>query len=416
MSKKINYRLYISLLFLALCPAVYQIFRTYLIGSLPDPYTFSIAGQLSWINLLFEILQEGLILPLFYFLNKKDFSNRLKTGLIFTGASYTLLACIICVFVKPMLMFMNVSNDIINVSATYIRLESIANIFGIITSFLLVAMVTLEKSKIMYILTVARVVLSFVCDLLFVSESKISLRLGINGVAYSNIISNIILIMIMICFIKPCLKKEKLNFGWFKELFAIGGISGLESFVRNIAYILMISKMVNMVGEQGTYWQANNFVWTWLLLPILQLGELIKEEVSSNKDNITSYFKLTTAICMIWVLSIPLWKGFLSVMNCDDIDKVFTLLLILLPFYVLFAYQNIFDSIFYGSGKTNYMLFESIVTNTVYYGIAFVLYKINVWTPSLYSIAIMFGIGIAFDSIVSAIAYIIFKKNVIKAD
>ena len=193
-------------------------------------------------------------------------------------------------------------------------------------------------------------------------------------------------------------------------MFAIGGISSLESFVRNIAYILMISKMVNIVGEQGTYWQANNFIWTWLLLPILQLGELIKEEVSSNKDNITSYFQLTTAICVIWILSIPLWKGFLSVINCDDIDKVFTLLLILLPFYVLFAYQNIFDSIFYGSGKTNYMLFESILTNTVYYGIAFVLYKINVWTPSLYSIAIMFGIGIAFDSIVSAIAYIIFKN------
>lgn len=30
----------------------------------------------------------------------------------------------------------------------------------------------------------------------------------------------------------------------------------------------MISRMVNVVGEQGTYWVANNFIWSWLLLPI----------------------------------------------------------------------------------------------------------------------------------------------------
>ena len=46
-----------------------------------------------------------------------------------------------------------------------------------------------------------------------------------------------------------------------KDFFKIGGISGLESFVRNIAYMLMVSRMVNMVGEQGTYWVANNFIW-----------------------------------------------------------------------------------------------------------------------------------------------------------
>lgn len=66
-----------------------------------------------------------------------------------------------------------------------------------------------------------------------------------------------------------------------KEFLKVGGISGLESFVRNIAYMLMISRMVNMVGGQGTYWVANNFIWGWLLLPVLQLGELIKRETAT---------------------------------------------------------------------------------------------------------------------------------------
>ena len=43
--------------------------------------------------------------------------------------------------------------------------------------------------------------------------------------------------------------KEKLSFTWTKGLLKVGGISGAESFVRNVAYMLMISRMVNMVND-----------------------------------------------------------------------------------------------------------------------------------------------------------------------
>ena len=32
---------------------------------------------------------------------------------------------------------------------------------------------------------------------------------------------------------------------------------------------------------------------------------------------------------------------------------------------MLYAFQNVFDSTFYGLGKANYMLFESVVTNNL---------------------------------------------------
>ena len=103
-----------------------------------------------------------------------------------------------------------------------------------------------------------------------------------------------------------------------------------------------------------------------------------------------------------------------SVLQFTDVDKLFELVLVLLGFYVLYAIQNVFDSIFYGLGKTNYMLFESVVTNTIYYGIAFVLYATGVWTPTLIGIALLFGIGNAFDSIVSlgAFAYLLKKEKI----
>jgi Na+-driven multidrug efflux pump len=100
-----------------------------------------------------------------------------------------------------------------------------------------------------------------------------------------------------------------------------------------------------------------------------------------------------------------------DVLLFGDVDKQFELVLLLVPFYVLYALQNVFDSTFYGLGKTNYMLFESVVTNAVYYGIAFVLYVTGVWEPTLIGIALLFGIGNAFDSIVSLVAYAYLLKK-----
>jgi Na+-driven multidrug efflux pump len=250
-----------------------------------------------------------------------------------------------------------------------------------------------------------------------------SLNLGVNGIGYSNIVVNIVLLVISLMLLAKeninVFSKAKLNFAWAKEFIKIGGISGVESLVRNVAYMVMISRMVNVVGEQGTYWVANNFIWGWLLLPVLQLGELIKQEAATDKENVRKnslgYFGLTAITSALWFISIPLWKPFMAnVLQFTEVDKLFQLVLVLVGFYVLYAFQNVFDSIFYGLGKTNYMLFESVVTNTVYYGIAFILYATGMWTPSLIGIALLFGIGNAFDSVVSfgAFAYLLKKEKI----
>ena len=309
---------------------------------------------------------------------------------------------------------MATDTSIIHASADYIRIESIANIFAILTQFVLVALVTLNKSKYIYALTVSRLALCLICDTLLVSSLPISANLGVNGIGYSNIIVNVILLgasLVMLAKEKiMVLSKTKWDFSWSKELVKIGGVSGIESLVRNVAYMVMISRMVNMVGEQGTYWVANNFIWGWLLLPILQLGELIKQEVAIDQENIRrnslGYFGITATISAVWLVTIPLWKPFMKyILNFTDVDKLFNLVLLLVGFYILYAVQNVFDSTFYGLGKTNYMLTESVVTNSVYYGAAFVLYATRLWTPTLTSIALMFGVGNAFDSIVSFAAY-----------
>ena len=421
----INYKLFLALLVLGLVPTIYTTVRVFFLGQLPGEWSFSIAGQLSWVNLLYEILSEAIILPLFYFVgkvkdDKKDFSNRVRTGMLISLGVYALLSAIVLIFAEPMLKLMATDTSIIEASASYIRIESIANIFSILTQFALVALVTVNKSKYIYGLTGARLVLCLVSDTFLVSSLPVSANLGVNGIGYSNIIVNALLLIISLILLAKeeinVFAKEKLDFGWAKEFFEIGGVSGFESLVRNVAYMVMIARMVNVVGEQGTYWVANNFIWGWLLLPVIQLGELIKQEVSTDKENVRrnslGYFSITAVISVLWFASIPVWKPFMThVLGFTDVNKLFELVMVLVGFYVLYAIQNVFDATFYGLGKTNYMLFESVVTNTIYYGIAFILYATNVWTPTLIGIALLFGIGNAFDSIVSLVAYIFMLKK-----
>ena len=422
---RINYKLFAALLVLGLAPTIYTTVRVFFLGQLPGEWSFSIAGQLSWVNLLYEIMNEAIILPLFYFIGKvKDdsdkFSNRVRTGMLISLSVYAVLSAIVMIFAEPMLTLMATDTSIIEASASYIRIESIANVFSILTQFALVALVTLNKSKYLYALTGARLVLCLVLDTFLVSSLPISANLGVNGIGYSNILVNALLLAVSLILLAKeeikVLSWARLDFTWTKEFFNVGGVSGIESLVRNVAYMVMIARMVNVVGEQGTYWVANNFIWGWLLLPVLQLGELIKQEVAADKENIRrnslGYFGITATISALWFISIPLWKPFMThVLNFTDVDKLFELVMLLVGFYVLYAVQNVFDSTFYGLGKTNYMLFESVVTNTIYYGIAFILYATNVWTPTLTGIALLFGIGNAFDSIVSLVAYAFLLKK-----
>lgn len=239
--RNINYKLYFALLVLGLAPTVYTTVRVFFLGSLPGEYSFSIAGQLSWVNLLYEIINEAIILPLFCFLgkvatDKKEFANRVKTGMIISLGIYLVLSAVIICFAKPLLSLMATDVSIIEASATYIRIESVANVFLILAQFVLVALVTVNKHKYLYILAIARLLFSLVCDTFLVSSLPLSLNLGINGIGYSNIIVNIVLLTVSLSLLSKeeikVFNRNKLEFTWVKEFIKIGSISGLESLDR----------------------------------------------------------------------------------------------------------------------------------------------------------------------------------------
>ncbi|MCL2520910.1 MAG: hypothetical protein FWE37_07950 [Spirochaetaceae bacterium] len=435
--KLINYKLFFALLLIGLFPAIYTAVRVFFLGQMLDSWSFSIAAQMQWLGVLYEVIQEAFILPLYFFIGKAfaerhkndvnssqnafELSNMVKTGLLIVFIVYTALSLFIIIFANPLVGFMGQDSAIINQTVSYIRLETVANIFSTLFMFMLVVLVTINKEKYLYAILFLQMLLTIISDTFLISMLPISLQLGVNGMAITNIIVNILLLVLSIIILNregiKLFNHSKLSFKWTSGWAKISGISGLESLVRNTFFIFMIVRMVNMVGEQGTFWVTNNFIWVWLLLPVFQLGELIKRDCGENnrqaiQQKTLGYFALTTLFVVLWFVTIPLWQPFLrDILQLNNYYDIFYLTLISIGFYVFFAYNNVIDSIFYGIGKTKYMLYQALITNIIFYGGAFIFYMMGIYQPTLVSIALMFAIGTAFDSLVTFIMFVFMLKK-----
>ena len=429
--KTFNWRLWLVLAATLLIPALYQTLRIFFLGDMPGDWGVNIASQLAWVNLLYEIIEEAFILPLFFLLgkslgSKEELENKTRTGLLISGGAYLILSILIISFARPLCTWMASDPSTMDATVTYIRLESVASTISILSKFITVLLVTLGKDKYMYILLGIQTGLSMLLDTFLISKLPFSANMGVNGIALANIAVSVVLVVVAILFLKRedihVFRRKKLEFGWLKEYGKIGLFSGLESFVRNIAFMLMVSRLVNVIAEQGTYWVANNFIWTWLLLPATALYDVIKKETAEDKDNIRTktlgYIVVSTLFSALWFATIPLWKPFIQyVLNSDAYETIFYIVLIQSGFYVAYIFNCICDGTIYGRGKTHYMLWESIFTNGIYYVTMFILWKTGVWVPTLTGIALMFGIGMAIDLIPTFGCYLyLLKKEQVKID
>lgn len=420
MFKNINIRLLIALISIMLLPSLYQTTRVNFLGDLPSDSGINIASQILWLSLIYEIAQEALILPLFYLFGKslsntKEFENKVQTGFIVTLGIMACLSAILFIYSQNIVIFMEQSEQIIGQTTQYIRLETIAIMFATLVKYMMVVIISLNKDKYIYGLLVVQMTLSILLDSIFFGPFEFSLDMGVIGIAWTNIIVNIAILLATYISIRQyglkLLSFNQMSFTWMKEWWTTGVFSGLESLVRNIAFMVMIIKMINMVEEQGSYWIANSFIWGWLLLPALALSELVKRDVGEDVKNIArntkGYFSLGLIFVAIWCITIPFWQSFLAnVMNVQDIKTVMYIVGIQTVFYFVFIFNNsILDATLYGLGKTNYMFIQSLWVNVGYYGTMFILYKVGVFTPTLLNICLMFGFGILIDLIPTVILY-----------
>ena len=417
--KTFQWRLFASLCALALIPAIYQTVKTLIISSNNQSDVFDIIGQMEWFDLINETLQAFLIIPLYSILNKifknnkEDFAKHtFKTGLI-AFVIYTLFSVGVLIYGAVLIKAMNPDEIDVETANHYLQLETVAFMIGIISSFINVVFVVLGKDKNVYIILGVRTVLSVIVDFALIPN------IGIYGIAISNIIVNTVLaiagyvILYLQKYIKPCWF-SKSDLPVLKEWGKVGVFSGVQQFVDNLIYAVMICKMVKMVAEQGNYWIANNFIWGWLLIPITALAEVIRNDCKDGytKLNQFNYYFITAVVIVIWALTIPLWTPFYkNVENLSNAHEIFLITIKLTPFYIAYAGCAIIDNIFIGLGKTIYSAINSLIINLVYYGIFFILYLTHAVTFTMDVIILMFGFGMVVHLAVSLIEEKLFLRR-----
>jgi len=161
------------------------------------------------------------MLPLFYFIgkvlsNKKDLINRIKTGILLTLCIYAILSLVLMLCTKQLLQLMSTDPSIVDACVTYIRIEVIATMFGILFKFTLVSLVTLGKNKLVNILTGINLALCVVLDIFLVSSLPVSANLGVNGIGATNIIVNGLLFFVTLLLLVKnginIFNKDKMSF------------------------------------------------------------------------------------------------------------------------------------------------------------------------------------------------------------
>ncbi len=417
--KKFNWKLFIALCSLAFIPAVYQTIRTFIISSNSQPDVFNIIGQMEWFDLINETLQAFLIIPLYSILNKilkndeKNFARHTFKTAILTFIIYTLFSIGVLIYGVVLIKAMNPDEiDVATVNA-YLQLETIAFMIGIIVSFVNVVFVVIGKDKNVYIFLAISTALSIIADFVFIPN------FGVYGIAISNIIVNTLLAISSFVLLYS---QKYIKLCWFnksdlpvlKEWCKVGIFSGVQQFIDNLIYAVMVCKMVNMVAEQGNYWIANNFIWGWLLIPITAISEIIRRDCKDGytKLNQFNYYFIAAAVIVIWTITIPLWTPFYRYAeNLQNAEEIFSITIKLAPFYIAYAGCAIIDNIFVGLGKTIYNAINSLIINLVYYGIFYILYITNALTFDLDMIILMFGLGMVVHLAVSIIEEKIFLRK-----
>ena len=299
MENKKDYRLFISLLFWNLIPFIYSAIRMYLISI--SGTDINILGQLEWFDLGNEILTTALITPL-YFLLKKDYSNAGQNGMAFviSFVVYSLFSLIIYFFVGSISTFMQAEY-----AATYLHLQIVGMVLSFSTTFCVMLMTLYNESYLFYGLLIIKIILFIIFDFIIIPVNSDY------GSSYSDIIVNLFVsgLVIIVCVKKRliCFNFKK-DFLFLKEWMKIGLFSGIQIFLDNFVYMVIVCRMVNMVSESGNYWIANNFIYGLLLVPIFQFAEVIKKN-HLNELNFKNTWRWYLIIFAALTTTIPIWHS-----------------------------------------------------------------------------------------------------------
>lgn len=395
MTKK-DFKLYGSLILYALLPSVYLLIRMQIMAV--SGVDINIMGQIEWFDLIDEVLVTALTVPLYFLLKpdkEKTAPDKNCAAFLASFAVYTAFTIVVMMKIGSIAKFMNAENAV-----QYLFMQALSMLAGFVGTFMVMIFTLNNDDKLVRRLLVSRLCLQVVADWIFISSFKDV------GAAYAEIAVNAVigLIAVLSAYGKGYLKFAMPGKTFLKDWCKIGAFAGIQIFLDNFIYAVMVCKMVNAVSESGNYWVANNFIWGWLLVPVTCLVEVIKK---NDKIRLTmkNCWRYLIMIFAVWLITMPRWKSFISGPMASDGNVIMKIVLPLVPFYITYMISAVIDGWFVSHGRTIYNAINSLIVNVGYYGIIYLAFKRGMFAENMMFIIGMFGCGMLVHMAASILMY-----------
>lgn len=395
MTKK-DFKLYGSLILYALLPSVYLLIRMQIVAV--SGVDINIMGQIEWFDLIDEVLVTALTVPLYFLLKpdkEKTAPDKNCAAFLASFAVYTAFTIVVMMKIGSIAKFMNAENAV-----QYLFMQALSMLAGFVGTFMVMIFTLNDDDKLVRRLLVSRLCLQVVADWIFISSFKDV------GAAYAEIAVNAVigLIAVLSAYSKGYLKFAMPGKTFLKDWCKIGAFAGIQIFLDNFIYAVMVCKMVNAVSESGNYWVANNFIWGWLLVPVTCLVEVIKK---NDKIRLTmkNCWRYLIMIFAVWLITMPRWKSFISDPMASDGNVIMKIVLPLVPFYITYMISAVIDGWFVSHGRTIYNAINSLIVNVGYYGIIYLAFKRGMFAENMMFIIGMFGCGMLVHMAASILMY-----------
>lgn len=395
MTKK-DFKLYGSLILYALLPSVYLLIRMQIVAV--SGVDINIMGQIEWFDLIDEVLVTALTVPLYFLLKpdkEKTAPDKNCAAFLASFAVYTAFTIVVMMKIGSIAKFMNAENAV-----QYLFMQALSMLAGFVGTFMVMIFTLNDDDKLVRRLLVSRLCLQVVADWIFISSFKDV------GAAYAEIAVNAVigLIAVLSAYSKGYLKFAMPGKTFLKDWCKIGAFAGIQIFLDNFIYAVMVCKMVNAVSESGNYWVANNFIWGWLLVPATCLVEVIKK---NDKIRLTmkNCWRYLIMIFAVWLITMPRWKSFISGPMASDGNVIMKIVLPLVPFYITYMISAVIDGWFVSHGRTIYNAINSLIVNVGYYGIIYLAFKRGMFAENMMFIIGMFGCGMLVHMAASILMY-----------
>ncbi len=449
---KIDWVLFVILLFAAFSPLIYKGYRLFLVSGLEND-TLSLAINWGYVYMIFESVNIFIIVPSYWFIrrnaNTLEESNRNVIIIIL----FTMIAFVVCIFMVAAIGYPIALSSVSDANAEG-YMVSFSYVYGYIVSYgatlsvhlftniFIVYIIVHNRKYQALLLTLFAMVTTMFIDTLLLSPG-INPNAELLDISLSMFISSMTTLLItgiMVYFVDykawnnsfSLLNKDNLFNGW--KVYSKNGMwLGMEALIWNLFNALGVFTwflFMKSDNVETAFWIMDGLFWGFLLLPATAVTMFTAEGISNEgttegrKDVIKISMLLSLIALLSWVLLVPILTFIVipklienNEYSVELIPMVQTMCWVFLIFIAIQVPTKVIYTYFSTTNRSYYLTIGTALGAILSWGLSFVS-LILLWqlgflesgienSVAIYLLPIIYGIGILFIFVFYMVFYVL---------